>query len=420
MAALRSLEVDSIRSTQLTSAVLQFLVISLPSLVCVATFGVFTVVFNGVVTPSRAFTSLALLGLLSAPLSQFPTILSSLLGMLVSAQRINRFLHAEEFVETLLLPQHDEDNDDDDKNEDGDDDNGKATDRSRGQWRSSSGDGQDEKDGDDNEAKGPHSPPPIAEGVLQPLYSLIATTACAQTPLISTARKHKDGGGDDDEDEDETDDAYARRWRARRRQRKRYLRAGVDPTKKAELALSSILPSSSFSSPSSAVWDRTAAALLDLPADNHRVTEVSIVIRKAHFTWPVGASQKEKGGGKGGGIGHRQGNRTRVEKEVQDHPGRVPITVQQRQQEQQQKPQQTQQPVLSDVSLVVPRGSLVAVVGRVGSGKSSLLAAILNELECSTTPGRECGGGRSAKKIQGKVALFGSVAYCAQVSISAR
>ena len=44
-------------------------------------------------------------------------------------------------------------------------------------------------------------------------------------------------------------------------------------------------------------------------------------------------------------------------------------------------------PVLHDISMSVPQGSLVAVVGRVGAGKSSLLSAILGEME--TKKGRE-------------------------------
>ena len=37
-------------------------------------------------------------------------------------------------------------------------------------------------------------------------------------------------------------------------------------------------------------------------------------------------------------------------------------------------------PVLSTINLKIKRGSLVAVVGPVGSGKSSLLSAILGEM----------------------------------------
>ncbi|KAL2914572.1 hypothetical protein HK105_205923 [Polyrhizophydium stewartii] len=53
---------------------------------------------------------------------------------------------------------------------------------------------------------------------------------------------------------------------------------------------------------------------------------------------------------------------------------------------------------LQDITLDIPRGSLVAVVGSVGSGKSSLLSALIG----------------SMRKTAGDSALFGSVAYCAQ------
>lgn len=53
---------------------------------------------------------------------------------------------------------------------------------------------------------------------------------------------------------------------------------------------------------------------------------------------------------------------------------------------------------LMDVSLTIKQGQLVAVVGTVGSGKSSFLSAILGEMHCQ----------------EGSVSLFGSVAYCEQ------
>ncbi|XP_071813084.1 multidrug resistance-associated protein 1-like isoform X5 [Apostichopus japonicus] len=56
------------------------------------------------------------------------------------------------------------------------------------------------------------------------------------------------------------------------------------------------------------------------------------------------------------------------------------------------------EPVLHDISLDVPQGALVAVVGQVGTGKSSLLSALLGEME----------------KKDGKVFVQGSVAYVAQ------
>ena len=54
--------------------------------------------------------------------------------------------------------------------------------------------------------------------------------------------------------------------------------------------------------------------------------------------------------------------------------------------------------VLKDVDVSITRGELVAVVGRVGSGKTALAAAFLGEL----------------KKWGGEVTLNGNVAYAAQ------
>ncbi|XP_009882172.1 PREDICTED: multidrug resistance-associated protein 1-like, partial [Charadrius vociferus] len=55
-------------------------------------------------------------------------------------------------------------------------------------------------------------------------------------------------------------------------------------------------------------------------------------------------------------------------------------------------------PVLKNLSVSIPEGSLVAVVGQVGSGKSSFLSAILGEME----------------KLEGTVQRRGSVAYASQ------
>lgn len=54
--------------------------------------------------------------------------------------------------------------------------------------------------------------------------------------------------------------------------------------------------------------------------------------------------------------------------------------------------------VLERINLIIPQGSLVAVVGHVGCGKSSLISALLGEME----------------KMEGKVAIQGSVAYVPQ------
>lgn len=56
------------------------------------------------------------------------------------------------------------------------------------------------------------------------------------------------------------------------------------------------------------------------------------------------------------------------------------------------------EPTLVNINLSVKKGELVAVVGRVGSGKSSLLSAILGEMT----------------RLSGKVKIRGSVAYVCQ------
>jgi ABC-type cobalamin/Fe3+-siderophores transport system ATPase subunit len=60
--------------------------------------------------------------------------------------------------------------------------------------------------------------------------------------------------------------------------------------------------------------------------------------------------------------------------------------------------QRGEAPLLRGVSLAVPRGALVVVVGAVGSGKSSLLAALLGEMVA----------------LDGRVAVRGSTAYTQQ------
>lgn len=55
-------------------------------------------------------------------------------------------------------------------------------------------------------------------------------------------------------------------------------------------------------------------------------------------------------------------------------------------------------PILDDINISIPTGKLVAIVGEVGSGKSSILAALLGEIP----------------KIRGRVIVNGSIAYCPQ------
>ena len=54
---------------------------------------------------------------------------------------------------------------------------------------------------------------------------------------------------------------------------------------------------------------------------------------------------------------------------------------------------------LSNVTLAVPEGSLLCIVGRVGTGKTTLLNGLINECPC----------------VAGKVTVSGSLAYCSQL-----
>ena len=55
---------------------------------------------------------------------------------------------------------------------------------------------------------------------------------------------------------------------------------------------------------------------------------------------------------------------------------------------------------IQDISMLIQRGMLVAIVGRVGSGKSSLLMALIGEM----------------RKVRGSVTFGGRVAYSPQTA----
>ncbi|KAF7332750.1 ABC protein [Mycena kentingensis (nom. inval.)] len=64
---------------------------------------------------------------------------------------------------------------------------------------------------------------------------------------------------------------------------------------------------------------------------------------------------------------------------------------------------------LQDITMRVPRGTLVAIVGRVGSGKSSLLQGLVGEMRVS-------GGGEPEANSKRGWAFGGRVAYCPQTA----
>jgi ATP-binding cassette subfamily C (CFTR/MRP) protein 1 len=55
---------------------------------------------------------------------------------------------------------------------------------------------------------------------------------------------------------------------------------------------------------------------------------------------------------------------------------------------------------VQDITMLIRRGMLVAIVGRIGSGKSSLLMALIGEM----------------RKVKGSVTFGGRVAYCSQTA----
>lgn len=62
---------------------------------------------------------------------------------------------------------------------------------------------------------------------------------------------------------------------------------------------------------------------------------------------------------------------------------------------------QAEKPTLSNINLEIPVGSLVAVVGGTGEGKTSLISAMLGEIP---------------SKGSGSATIRGSVAYVPQIS----
>ena len=69
---------------------------------------------------------------------------------------------------------------------------------------------------------------------------------------------------------------------------------------------------------------------------------------------------------------------------------------------------------LENISLAIPKNSLVAVVGQVGSGKSSLLSAILGEMEPMLLEENLIRDTDHSEIDSGSIIVDGSIAYAAQ------
>ncbi|KAK4259872.1 hypothetical protein QN277_006160 [Acacia crassicarpa] len=85
------------RHAQLLSALNSFMLNSIPVLVTITTFGVFTLL-GGDLTPARAFTSLSLFAVLRFPLNMLPSLLSQAVNANVSLHRLHELFLAEERV----------------------------------------------------------------------------------------------------------------------------------------------------------------------------------------------------------------------------------------------------------------------------------------------------------------------------------
>ncbi|KNA13623.1 hypothetical protein SOVF_112630 isoform A [Spinacia oleracea] len=97
---LRGEELSWFRKAQLLSALNTFMLNSIPVLVTVVSFGMFTLL-GGDLTPARAFTSLSLFAVLRFPLFMLPNIITQVVNANVSLKRLQDLLLAEERV---LLP----------------------------------------------------------------------------------------------------------------------------------------------------------------------------------------------------------------------------------------------------------------------------------------------------------------------------
>eukprot|EP00455_Lapot_gusevi_P037310 TRINITY_DN416_c0_g1_i6.p1 TRINITY_DN416_c0_g1~~TRINITY_DN416_c0_g1_i6.p1 ORF type:complete len:1330 (+),score=511.36 TRINITY_DN416_c0_g1_i6:191-4180(+) len=133
----------------------------------------------------------------------------------------------------------------------------------------------------------------------------------------------------------------------------------------------------------------TAEEIANLP-ERIKDDEAAIRIENARFTWELQDSKSEKkDGGNGGSGGPPKG------------PPATPTTVSSptaKDKDSDEKKEKPEVGALEDINLVIPRGKLVAIVGAVGSGKSSLLCGLLGEMT----------------RTSGRVTISGSLGYCSQ------
>ncbi|KAJ4816006.1 multidrug resistance-associated protein 1 [Rhynchospora pubera] len=97
---IRNDELSWFRKAQLLAALNSFILNSIPVLVTVVSFGVYTL-FGGDLTPAKAFTSLSLFAVLRFPLFMLPNLITQVVNANVSLKRLEELFLTEERV---LLP----------------------------------------------------------------------------------------------------------------------------------------------------------------------------------------------------------------------------------------------------------------------------------------------------------------------------
>uniref|UniRef100_A0A6V7QY80 ABC-type xenobiotic transporter n=1 Tax=Ananas comosus var. bracteatus TaxID=296719 RepID=A0A6V7QY80_ANACO len=97
---IRNDELSWFRKAQLLAALNSFILNSIPVVVTVVSFGVFSLL-GGDLTPAKAFTSLSLFAVLRFPLFMLPNLITQVVNANVSLKRLEELLSAEERV---LLP----------------------------------------------------------------------------------------------------------------------------------------------------------------------------------------------------------------------------------------------------------------------------------------------------------------------------
>ncbi|KAG4168781.1 hypothetical protein ERO13_A12G045600v2 [Gossypium hirsutum] len=95
--SIRNDELSWLQRAQLLSAFNRFILNSIPVVVTVVSFGMFTLL-GGDLTPARAFTSLSLFALLRIPLECLPNLLSQVANANISLKRLEELFLAEERV----------------------------------------------------------------------------------------------------------------------------------------------------------------------------------------------------------------------------------------------------------------------------------------------------------------------------------